>query len=145
MQPIQPLMHIMSSALRSPRDLPPSGEEGGSQAIKAQQRLRELILTGELAAGARIAELALVDLLGGRITMMFDTVAQQTQNIAAGKVTALAVTGPKRSPLLPDVPTTAEAGMPKLRFSAWLGVLAPAGTSMADCPTPPVQRELLAR
>ena len=64
MRPIQPLMHIMSSALRSPRDLPPSGEEGGSQAIKAQQRLRELILTGELAAGARIAELALVDLLG---------------------------------------------------------------------------------
>jgi len=64
MRPIQPLMHIMSSALRSPRDLPASGEEGGSQAIKAQQRLRELILTGELAAGARIAELVLVDLLG---------------------------------------------------------------------------------
>ncbi len=39
-------------------------EEGGSQAVKAQQRLRELILTGALAAGARIAELALVDLLG---------------------------------------------------------------------------------
>ena len=54
----------MSSALRSPRDTPTSQEEGGSQAVKAQQRLRELILTGELAAGARIAELALVDLLG---------------------------------------------------------------------------------
>lgn len=59
-----PLMHIMSSALRSPRDLSASGEEAGTQAIKAQQRLRELILTGALAAGARIAELALVDLLG---------------------------------------------------------------------------------
>ncbi len=64
MRPIQSLMHIMSSALRSPRDLPVSGEEGGTQSIKAQQRLRELILTGELAAGARIAELALVELLG---------------------------------------------------------------------------------
>ncbi len=58
------LMQIMPSSLRSPRDFPASGEEVGSQAIKAQQRLRELILTGALAAGARIAELALVDLLG---------------------------------------------------------------------------------
>ncbi len=64
MRPIQSLMHIMSSALRSPRDLPAPAEEAGSQAVKAQQRLRELILTGALAAGARIAELALVDLLG---------------------------------------------------------------------------------
>lgn len=54
----------MSSVLRSPREHPAAGEETGSQAIKAQQRLRELILTGQLAAGARIAELALVDLLG---------------------------------------------------------------------------------
>lgn len=52
---VQPIRH------REQREPP---EEGGSQAVKAQQRLRELILTGELAAGARIAELALVDLLG---------------------------------------------------------------------------------
>ena len=60
---LQPLIHVMSSAFRSSRDLS-SHEEAGSQAVKAQQRLRELILTGELAAGARIAELTLVDLLG---------------------------------------------------------------------------------
>lgn len=54
----------MSAAPRSSRDPAVSGEEAGSQAIKAQQRLRELILTGALAAGARIAELALVELLG---------------------------------------------------------------------------------
>ena len=74
---------------------------------------------------------ALVDLLGGRITMMFDTVAQQTQNIAAGKVTALAVTGPKRSPLLPDVPTAQEAGLKDFDVTIWFGVLAPAGTPSA--------------
>lgn len=74
---------------------------------------------------------AQVDLLGGRITMMFDTVAQQTQNIAAGKVTALAVTGPKRSPLLPDVPTAQEAGLKDFDVTIWFGVLAPAGTPSA--------------
>ena len=54
----------MSSDLRTPTERPAAPQEGGSQAVKAQQRLRELILTGALAAGARIAELALVDLLG---------------------------------------------------------------------------------
>jgi tripartite-type tricarboxylate transporter receptor subunit TctC len=71
---------------------------------------------------------AMVDLLGGRISMMFDTVAQQTQNIATGKVRALAVTGPKRSPLLPDVPTAQEAGLKDFDVTIWFGVLAPAGT-----------------
>lgn len=61
---LQTLLPTMSSALRSTRGLPVCGEESGSQAIKAQQRLRELILTGELPAGARIAELTLVDMLG---------------------------------------------------------------------------------
>lgn len=78
---------------------------------------------------------ALVDLLGGRLTMMFDTIAQQTQNIAAGKVRALAVTGAKRSPLLPEVPTAQEAGLKGFDVTIWYGVLAPAGT-----PAPVIER-----
>lgn len=95
-------------------------------------------LSGELfrsSAGVEIDHIpykgsapALIDLLGGRITMMFDTIAQQTQNIAVGKVRALAVTGPKRSPLLPDVPTAQEAGLKDFDVTIWYGVLAPAGT-----------------
>lgn len=54
----------MSVQALHPRPWPEPLEEGGSQAVKAQQRLRELILSGALAAGSRIAELALVDLLG---------------------------------------------------------------------------------
>jgi tripartite-type tricarboxylate transporter receptor subunit TctC len=95
-------------------------------------------LSGELfrsTAGIQISHIpykgsapALVDLMGGRITMMFDTIAQQTQNIAAGKVRAIAVTGPKRSPLLPDVPTAQEAGLKDFDVTIWFGVLAPTGT-----------------
>jgi tripartite-type tricarboxylate transporter receptor subunit TctC len=98
-------------------------------------------LSGELlrsSAGVQITHVpykgsapALVDLLGGRLTMMFDTVAQQTGNIAAGKVRALAVTGPKRSPLLPDVPTAQESGLKDYDVVIWFGVLAPAGTPLA--------------
>jgi len=78
---------------------------------------------------------AMVDLLGGRLSMMFDTIAQQTQNIAAGKVRALAVTGPKRSPLLPTVPTAQEAGLKAFDVTIWYGVLAPKAT-----PAPVVER-----
>lgn len=78
---------------------------------------------------------ALVDLLGGRLSMMFDTVAQQTKNIAAGKVIALAVTGPNRSPLLPNVPTAQEAGIKDFDVTIWFGVLAPKGT-----PAPVIDR-----
>lgn len=95
-------------------------------------------LSGELfrsTAGVQVNHIpykgsapALVDLLGGRLTMMFDTIAQQTQNVAAGKVRALAVTGPRRSPLLPDVPTAQEAGLKDFDVTIWFGVLAPAGT-----------------
>lgn len=71
---------------------------------------------------------ALVDLMGGRLTMMFDTLAQQTGNIASGKLRALAVTGPHRSPLLPEVPTAQEGGLKDFDVTIWFGVLAPAGT-----------------
>lgn len=71
---------------------------------------------------------ALIDLLGGRISMMFDTIAQQTQNVSSGKVNALAVTGPTRSPLLPDVPTAQEAGLDGFDVTIWFGVLAPKNT-----------------
>lgn len=74
---------------------------------------------------------ALIDLLGGRLSMMFDTVAQQIPNINAGKVRALAVTGPQRSALLPDVPTAQEAGLRDFDVTIWFGVLAPAGTPAA--------------
>jgi len=102
-------------------------------------------LSGELfssSAGIEITHVpykgsapALTDLLGGRLTMMFDTIAQQTGNVAAGKVRALAVTGSKRSPLLPDVPTVQEAGLKDFDVTIWFGVLAPAGT-----PAPVVER-----
>jgi len=78
---------------------------------------------------------ALIDLLGGRLSMMFDTIAQQTQNIAAGKVHALAVTGSQRSSLLPNVPTAREAGLKDFDVTIWYGVLAPKGT-----PAPVIDR-----
>jgi len=79
---------------------------------------------------------AFTDLLGGRISMMFDTVSSQGQYINAGKVKALGVTGATRSEALPRVPTIAEAGLPGFDVTIWFGLSAPKGT------TPDVIRRL---
>ena len=68
------------------------------------------------------------DLLGGQISMSFDTVTPVLPHIKAGKLRALAVTTAKRSVALPDVPTLEEAGLPGFDMGTWFGMLAPAGT-----------------
>ncbi len=68
------------------------------------------------------------DLLGGQITMSFDTVTPVLQHVKAGKLRALAITTAKRSSALPDVPTLDEAGLKGFDIGTWFGVLAPAAT-----------------
>ncbi|WP_454736170.1 Bug family tripartite tricarboxylate transporter substrate binding protein [Cupriavidus necator] len=72
---------------------------------------------------------ALTDLLGGRISMMFDTVSSQVQYLKAGKVKALGVTGAVRSEALPRVPTIAESGLPGFDVTIWFGLASPRGTA----------------
>ncbi len=74
---------------------------------------------------------ALVDLMGGQVDMSFETMPSVISHIKAGKLRALAVTAEQRSPLLPNVPTLAEAGVPGIQMNAWYGVYAPAGTPPA--------------
>jgi tripartite-type tricarboxylate transporter receptor subunit TctC len=75
--------------------------------------------------------LAHPDLISGRTSLMFDTVAAANVQIKAGRLRALAVTTAKRSSVLPDVPTMQEAGIAGYETSTWGGLLAPAGTPAA--------------
>jgi tripartite-type tricarboxylate transporter receptor subunit TctC len=71
---------------------------------------------------------AIAGLLRGDADFMIVNAPNLTQHIASGKLRALAFTGPRRDPLLPDVPTTAEAGLPGFTFSSYFGAYVPAGT-----------------
>jgi tripartite-type tricarboxylate transporter receptor subunit TctC len=68
------------------------------------------------------------DLLGGRVMMTMDSLLQGLPHIRSGRLKALAVLGPKRSALLPEVPTMAEAGVAGYSLTNWFGLLAPAAT-----------------
>jgi tripartite-type tricarboxylate transporter receptor subunit TctC len=94
-------------------------------------------LTGEMlnmAAGTKIIHVpykgsgpAITDLIGGRVTMGFDPTTATLAFIKSGKLRALAIADSKRSPLLPDVPTTAEAGFPGIEMLTWYGLFGPKG------------------
>ena len=98
-------------------------------------------LAGELFANdARIKLLhvpyrgsapALTDVLAGHVPLMFDLQATSLAHVQAGRLKALAVTGARRSELLPKVPTMAESGLPGYEVSAWFGLFGPAGMPAA--------------
>ena len=75
--------------------------------------------------------LSLQDLIAGQINMTFDNIPPTIAHVRSGKLRALAVTSAARSPLMPEVPTMAEAGLPGYQITGWFGILAP-GKTPAD-------------
>lgn len=71
---------------------------------------------------------ATTDLLAGQVLMMFDNIPSSLPHIRSGRLKALATTGAKRDPALPDLPTIAEAGVAGYESGVWFGLMAPAGT-----------------
>lgn len=88
----------------------------------------------ELASGARMVHVpykgsgpALIDLIGGQVHVMFDNMSSGMPHVQSGKLRALAVTGARRDPRFPDVPTIAEAGVPGYSGTSWWTLAAPRG------------------
>ena len=74
---------------------------------------------------------ALTDLMAGQVQSLFGTMLASVPSIRVGKIRGIAITGPRRSGAVPDVPTFAEAGYPDYEASSWNGILVPAGTPAA--------------
>lgn len=71
---------------------------------------------------------SMTDLIGGQLDVVFSNFPESIAHVKGGKLRALAIASAQRHPLLPDVPTTAEAGMPGLAVENWTAIMAPAGT-----------------
>jgi tripartite-type tricarboxylate transporter receptor subunit TctC len=74
---------------------------------------------------------AMSDLMAGHVDMLFASILETSGYVKTGKLRALAVTSPQRSPAMPEVPTLAELGVPNAESGSWVALLAPAGTPQA--------------
>jgi tripartite-type tricarboxylate transporter receptor subunit TctC len=66
--------------------------------------------------------------IGGHVQMMFDAITTMAETVKAGQVRALGTSASRRSSVLPEIPTIAEAGVPGYESTIWIGIMAPAGT-----------------
>jgi len=71
------------------------------------------------------------DLIGGQVQLMFDNLTSISPHVRSGKVRGIGVSSLKRSPIFPDIPTIAEAGVPGYETNAWGGIVVPVGTAPA--------------
>ncbi len=126
--PVQSVQQLIDLAKKEPGKLAyGSSSVGGTPHLSAEMF--------KMMAGVDILHVpykgsapAIADLLGGQVQIMFDNMPAILPQVKSGKLRALAVTTPKRSPSVPELPTMIEAGLPGFESQGWFALLAPAGT-----------------
>ena len=123
------LQEFLSLAKSKPGQLTYATASGGGSTHLAAEQL-------SIAGGIKMQHIpykgsgpALIDLLGGQVNLYFSAPLSINMHVRNGRLKAIAMTGTNRSPVLPEVPTFTEAGLPAVDTGAWYGVVAPAGTA----------------
>jgi tripartite-type tricarboxylate transporter receptor subunit TctC len=129
--PAKTLGELIAYAKANPGKLNFGSGGPGSIAHMSGEMLKSLAHVNIVHVPYKGGILSVNDLLGGHVDMVFSDALPVMQHIRAGKLRALATTGPERSPLAPDIPTCVESGVPGLVAVNWWGVLLPAGTPKA--------------
>jgi tripartite-type tricarboxylate transporter receptor subunit TctC len=122
------VQELVAYAKANPGQLTFASQGVGSTAHMAGEQLKQIAGIDIRHVPYRGAAPAGQDLVAGHVSLMFDIVPLAKEQVEAGRVRALAVTGPKRIAALPQVPTTAEEGIAGLEGGPWFGLLVPAGT-----------------
>jgi tripartite-type tricarboxylate transporter receptor subunit TctC len=126
--PYKTVQDIVTAAKAKPGALTfSSGGIGGSHQLSAEL-FKQSAGIDMIHVPYKSGSAGLTDLMAGNVTMMFDQMYSAMPSIKADKLRPIAITSKKRSPLLPNVPTFAEAGYPKVEVLNWQGLIAPKGT-----------------
>jgi tripartite-type tricarboxylate transporter receptor subunit TctC len=133
--PARTVNDVIALAKAKPGELSFSSSGTGGAPHLAGELFKGLTGTDLLHVPYRGSGPAVIDLIAGRIAMMFDATPSLLPHISAGKLRPLAAASPQRHRLLPDVPSFAELGYPGMDIALWYGIAAPGGT-----PAPIVQR-----
>jgi tripartite-type tricarboxylate transporter receptor subunit TctC len=126
--PAKNLQELIALAKASPGKLTYGSAGNGSTFHMSAELFKSVANVSIVHVPYRGGGPALVDTIAGQVDMSFPVISAAQQHVQGGKLTALAVTGAKRSALLPNVPTAAEAGLPDYQFETWFMVFAPTGT-----------------
>jgi tripartite-type tricarboxylate transporter receptor subunit TctC len=126
--PVKTLGELIAYARANPGKLNFGSGGPGSVAHLSGEMLKNLARIDIVHVPYKGGILAVNDLIAGHVQMVFSDALPVMQHIRAGTLRALAITSPERSPLVPDVPTCVESGVPGLVAVNWWGVLLPAGT-----------------
>ena len=129
--PAANLAELIAYAKANPRKLNYATTASGGLPHLAMENLKATTGTDMVHVPYKGAAAAITDIIGGQVQVMFNDVSTAIQYVSAGKLKVLALSGEKRSPKLPDVPTFAELGKPELGVSVLMGILAPAKTPPA--------------
>ena len=129
--PVKNLQELISYGKANPGKLSFASSGKGGAPHMSGELFKSMTGIDMLHIPYKGSTLAHPDLMSGRVSVMFDTVAAIASQVKAGNVRALAVTTAARAASLPDVPTMAEAGLKGYETSTWGGLLAPAGTPTA--------------
>ena len=126
--PAKNLQELIALAKASPGKLTYGSAGNGSTFHMSAELFKSVANVSIVHVPYRGGGPALVDTIAGQVDMSFPVISAAQQHVQGGKLTALAVTGAKRSALPPNVPTAAEAGLPDYQFETWFMVFAPTGT-----------------
>lgn len=126
--PVEDLKSLLEMARKEPGKLNYASAGNGTSHHLAGELFKLKTKTSLTHIPYRGAGPALQDLIAGQVDLMFDGLGSSASHLKSGKIKALAVAAPTRAPGFPDVPTTAEAGVPGYEVSTWYGMWAPRGT-----------------
>ena len=126
--PANSITELVAYAKRNPDQLMFGSTGSGSTMNLSMELLKQMTGTRMVNVPFKGMQQVITEIIGGRLQLLSDNVTSVLPHVTAGRLRALGVTGPRRIPLAPDIPTVAEAGVPGYEITAWGGYMAPAGT-----------------
>ena len=130
--PINSVKELIDSAKAQPGKMTYASSGNGTSIHMSGEMFKHLAGVDLLHIPYKGSAPALTDLLGGQVQIMFDNIPSALPHIKSGKLRAIATTGNKRDPALPELPTIAEAGVPGYESGVWFGLSVPSGTPKDD-------------
>lgn len=124
--PVRTVPELIAYAKRNPGRLVMASAGNGTTGHLGGELFKAMTGTFILHVPYRGSAQAINDLIGGQVQMMFDNVPSIGPHVKSGRVRGIAVSGPRRSPVFPEIPTVAEAGVAGYETIAWGGVMGPA-------------------